>query len=60
MLTDVVGEYYTLVMEKHFLRAWLSTKRVLPRNAKSEWQELYARFVAGSLGRREVYRTVDL
>ena len=60
VLTDLVGEYYTMVLETHAesLAEYESGMATLTQN--DEWQRLYARFVPlVRHGYREILRTVD-
>ncbi|MEJ2288216.1 MAG: NIPSNAP family protein [Deinococcales bacterium] len=60
VLTDLVGEYYTMVLETtaESLAAYESGMATLTQN--DEWQRLYARFVPlVRHGYREILRTVE-
>lgn len=59
ILTDVTGEYYTLVMESR-LENLARFKEALDKTREvKEWQEIYRRFVPlVRSGRREVFREV--
>jgi hypothetical protein len=59
LLTDVTGEYYTLVLESRYdsLSEYETTRS--GRNPE-QWQAMYARIVPlVSSGRREVFREVE-
>ncbi len=60
ILTDLVGEYYTLIYESEYesLGQFEETMRTALNEA--EWKEWYARFQPlVRSGRREIFRIVD-
>ena len=60
VLTDLTGEYYTLVLESEY-ESLAAFEEALQRELSSpEFKELYPRFAAlAQGGRREVYRIVS-
>ena len=60
LLTDVVGEYYTLVMESTFENLAEHEAGLSQGTQDPQWREVYARFVPlVRSGRREVFRVVE-
>jgi hypothetical protein len=60
ILTDVVGEYYTLVMESTFENLAQHETGLRQGTQDPRWRELYATFVPlVRSGRREVFRVVE-
>lgn len=60
LLTDVVGEYYTLVMESTFENLADHEKGLSQGTQDQGWRDLYARFVPlVRSGRREIFRVVE-
>jgi len=60
LLTDVTGEYYTLVMESNYQDLAAFEKAQREATATEAWRALYARFVPlVRSGRREVFREVE-
>jgi hypothetical protein len=60
VLTDLTGEYYTLVMESSFpsLAAWEADMQQLQ---DPEWRQAYSRFTPLVMsGRREIFREVEM
>jgi hypothetical protein len=60
MLTDLTGEYYTLVMESSFpnLAAWEADMQQMQ---DPEWRKVYSRFTPLVMsGRREIFREVEM
>lgn len=60
LLTDLTGEYYTLIMESSFpsLAAWEADMQQLQN---PEWREVYGRFTPLVMsGRREIFREVEV
>ena len=59
VLTDLTGEYYTLVMESEFEN--LAALEQTLNSFTDEWREVYRQFVPlVRHGRREVFRVVDM
>ena len=60
ILTDVVGEYYTLVMESSFESLAQHEEALRAASQDQAWREWYAKFVPlVHEGRREVFRVVE-
>jgi hypothetical protein len=60
MLTDLTGEYYTLVLESEFLSLGDFEKALQATIADKNWQAGYARVRPMILsGRREVYQIIE-
>ena len=60
LLTDLTGEYYTLVMESSYpsLAAWEAD---MQRLQDPEWRKVYSRFTPLVMsGRREIFRQVEM
>lgn len=59
LLTDVTGEYYTLVMESRFENLGAFETAMAQSVPSEEWQELYGQLVPlVRHGKREVFREV--
>lgn len=60
LLTDAVGDYYTLVLESEYPSLAAYEERTSRGMASDEWKQWYARFVPlVREGRREVFRVVE-
>jgi hypothetical protein len=60
ILTDLTGEYYTLVMESEFESLGQYEEALREGLSAGEWKEWYARFTPlVREGRREIYRIVE-
>jgi hypothetical protein len=60
MLTDLTGQYYTLVMESSFKSLADYENMDMSHTESAEWRTWYQKFVPlVESGRREMFRTVD-
>jgi hypothetical protein len=60
ILTDVVGDYYTLVMESSFESLAQHEEALHTATQDQAWREWYTKFVPlVRSGRREVFRVVE-
>jgi hypothetical protein len=60
ILSDVVGDYYTLVMESDFENLAQHEEALRAASQDQAWREWYAKFVPlVRSGRREIFRVVE-
>jgi hypothetical protein len=60
ILTDLTGQYYTLVMESEFESLGQYEEGLRQGLSSGEWKQWYARFTPlVREGRREIYRIVE-
>ena len=60
VLTDMTGEFYTLVIETSFEGLGAFEEALAGTSRSQEWRESYARFTPlVASGRREVFRIVE-
>lgn len=60
IMTDVTGEYYTLVMESTYESLAAYEESLSKAIQDADWKEVYSRFVPlVKSGRREIFRVVE-
>lgn len=60
LLTDITGQYYTLVLESQFGSLAEFEKGHTETSAGPEWRNLYQQFISlVDTGRREIFTIVD-